>query len=204
MEAATSRTESEGRKFHTLILRDITQRQQTETALRNSEKLAATGRLAAMIAHEINNPLESITNVLYLLDKHPVLDATARRYLEVAQQELSRVVHITKQTLGFYREANSPARVELAQVMDDVLAVYERRVETKKVAIDKRYESQGVVQAFPGEMRQVFSNLVLNALDAVGPGGRISLHVTESRDWAAPERRGIRVVVADSGRGISQ
>src|SRR5438270_7807999 len=137
MEAATSRTESEGRKFHTLILRDITQRKQTETALRNSEKLAATGRLAAMIAHEINNPLESITNVLYLLEKHPVLDVTARRYVDVAQQELTRVVHITKQTLGFYREANRPARVELARVMDDVLAVYERRIETKRVCVEK-------------------------------------------------------------------
>lgn len=203
IEGTISQTESDGHKLYSLILRDVGQKQQSERALRETEKLAATGRLAAMIAHEINNPLESITNVLYLLENHPNLDRAGRRYLGLAQQELQRVVHITKQTLGFYREASSPTNVELSRVVEDVISIYERRIDTKQIRLEKRYRSQGTVMAFPGEMRQVFSNLILNSLDAVDQFGSLKVHIFESRDWARPERRGVRVVLADSGRGIT-
>ena len=204
IEASISQLNIEEQKFYTVILRDVTQRQLTERALRESEKLAATGRLAATIAHEINNPLESITNVLYLLEKYPRLEAGAKQYVVLAEKELQRVVHITRQTLGFYREAAHPGEVRLAQVVEDALAIYERKIESYGISVEKRFDSAGVVSGFPGELRQVVSNLLSNALDALPQSGSLKIHVYNSREWKGEQRPGVRVLVADNGAGIAE
>src|SRR5215469_75173 len=181
---------------------DMSDRRAAEAALRNAEKLATVGRLAATIAHEINNPLEAVTNVLYLISRSPKLDAALRQYVTIAQAELDRIGTIVRHTLGFHREASTPVSVSIADLIDETLHLYERRITTTGIQIEKRYESHGAVVAFPGEMRQVFSNLLVNAIEAVGRNGRIVVHVTNSRANVDRRRRGVRVVVADNGSGI--
>ncbi len=178
------------------------QQKRTEEMLQNSEKLAATGRMAASIAHEINNPLEAATNLMYLLEHHPTLDEQARSYLGMAQEELARIVHITRQTLGFYRESRTPLEMSLAELLDSVLQLYSRRISGKGVRVQQRYEDGLQICGFPVELRQVFSNLIVNAVEAMPSGGILCLHAYPSRDWWHPEREGVRVVVADNGPGI--
>lgn len=178
------------------------ERKRAEAALRTAEKLATLGRIAAMIAHEINNPLEAVTNVLYLLQHHPTLDEEARSYIEIADQELVRVTNIVRQALSFSRAGGGPSRVSPVDVLQNVLELHRSRIELNKVSIDKRFRFTGDIEAVEGELRQVFSNLVMNAVDAVGYGGRVLLDVASSRDWRNPKRTGVRVVVADNGSGI--
>jgi PAS domain S-box-containing protein len=183
---------------------DITESRRAEEALRTSEKLASVGRLAATIAHEINNPLESVTNILYLLASSSVVGSEPKKLVDMAQQELARVVHIVRQTLGFYRESTTPVPVNLGEVIDDVLGLYSRKIEENNAKVTRYFAHVPTVKAFPGEMRQVFSNLVVNALDAIGnnPKGAITIKVSQSRDWRSPGRTGVRVLVSDNGAGI--
>lgn len=184
------------------IARDITERKRSEQALRLTEKLAATGRLAASIAHEINNPMASVTNLLYLLQHTSSLDDSARQYVTLAQEELQRIAHITRQMLGFYREADAPVAVKITDVLENVLSLYARKIRNQSIQVRKRFTFDGTVKAFPGEMRQVFSNLVVNALEVTPNGGMLSLHVHRARDWQRGGREGVRVTVCDSGSGI--
>ena len=183
------------------INRDITAQLRAEDALRKAERLAAMGRVAGIIAHEINNPLEAISNTFFLLRDHPSLDAEARHYAQMGEEEMLRLSHITRQTLGFYRESKHPVAVSIAQLLDDILELQSRRLEFNKIAIEKRYSSQGMIQGFPVELKQVFLNLIGNATQAMPDGGRLRLHVFEST------RRGDRpagtwVFVSDTGVGI--
>ncbi len=201
-EASISKFEVGGEKIMTVRLRDVSERIRTENVLRLNEKLAATGRLAATIAHEINNPLESVTNLLFLLQHHASLDDSARQYAATASAELARVVHITRQTLGFYRDTSSPVPVRLSSLLEDVLDLYSRKVENRNIRIARRFESDATVHGFPGELRQIFSNLVANSLEAIGSDGRLSVHIYHSRAWRRGEPEGVRIIIADNGPGI--
>jgi PAS domain S-box-containing protein len=182
---------------------DISGQKRAEALLRNTERMAAMGRLAATIAHEINNPLESVTNVFYLLSRHSTLDKVSQTYLSVAEEELKRISHIVKQTLGFYRETEHPIQVELSKVLDSVFALYEHRGAKLGIELSRKYDLDAVVEGYPGELRQIFSNLVVNALEAVGEDGRVIIHAYPSRDWAGGGRKGVRISVADNGPGIA-
>ena len=177
------------------------ERKRAENALRTAEKLATLGRIAAMIAHEINNPLEAVTNVLYLLQHHPTLDEEARAYVDIADQELIRVTNIVRQALSFSRAGGGPSWIRPSDILQNVMDLHRSRIETKKVHIEKRFRYTGRIEAVEGELRQVFSNLVMNAVDACANGGRVVLDVASWRDWRT-KRAGVRIVVADNGSGI--
>jgi PAS domain S-box-containing protein len=184
------------------ISRDITEKKRVEQVLRLNEKLAATGRLAASIAHEINNPMATLTDVVFLLSRGAQLDEHARGYLEIAEREVSRISSITTQMLSLYREASEPVPVHLSEVLEEALSLYARRIESENISVEFRNGVKAVVHAFPAEMRQVFSNLIANALDAAGRNGIVKLRVVHARDWSNRESPGIRVLVADNGCGI--
>lgn len=187
------------------IARDITQTKMAEEALRNSERLAVAGRMAATVAHEINNPLETVTNVLYLLSRNATLDEGARKYLKIADDELRRIAQITRSTLGLYRERDTtPGAVNLSEMIDNLLMFYQRQVQSLGVKVEKRFDSVGRVVGVSGELRQVIANLLANAIDALSVAGTaLKMHVYESPDWRNLSKRGIRVVVADDGPGIN-
>lgn len=180
---------------------DITDRKQAEQALRQSERMAATGRLAATIAHELNNPLASVTNVLFLLETQLAGFEDARTLVRMAQSELSRMTRIVHQTLAFHRQATVPVPVSVTELLDSVLALVEPRMRTSGVRVVKRIEGECPVSGFPAELRQVFSNLLMNAAEACGDGGVITVHVYPSRRWSDMDP-GTRVVIADTGPGI--
>ena len=185
------------------VIVDATERKLSEELLRRTEKLAATGQLAASIAHEINNPLEAVTNLLYLLDQQP-LDAESRHYTDMAQQEIARVSQITQQTLRFYRQSSSPTLIQPADVLDAVLDLHHGRSNASKVQTIRRYRGAVELYAFSGEMRQLFANFVGNALDAMPNGGKIYLSVRASQAWYQPEVTGVRITIADTGSGMTE
>lgn len=187
-----------------LVVRDLTEQRRSEAVLRSTDKLASMGRLAASVAHEIHNPLDAIANLLYLLDHSKQLDEASREHVRLASEELDRVTNISEQMLTFSRESRVPVPVKLRDLLDNVLVLYQARLTTSDIQVRKRYEQVLEVRAFPGELRQVFSNLIGNALDAMGPSGCLTLHVRPSRDWMNMERRGVRVTIADNGTGISE
>ncbi len=202
VECRTS-LQSDGKNAHSIleICRDITAQLQAEEALRRSEKLAAMGRMAGIVAHEINNPLESITNVFFLLREHPTLDEEARGYARMAEEELSRVAHITKQTLSFYRESAQPIQVSIAAILENILEFQSRQLEKSNIAVDRRYGGDGNMNGFPGELKQVFLNLIGNAIESMPDGGRLRVSVRES-SLDHIHSRGIRISIVDTGTGI--
>ncbi|MGA7109390.1 MAG: ATP-binding protein, partial [Terracidiphilus sp.] len=183
------------------VNRDITVQLKSEEALRESEKLAAMGRVAGIIAHEINNPLAAITNIFYLLRNHPSLNAEARSYADAAERELTRVSHITRQTLSFYRESKQPTSIGVHELLDDVVELQKRQFQVNKIELQKRYFTASNVTGFPVELRQVFLNLISNAVQAMANGGVLRLRVIDSIDWPT-RQRGPCISVIDTGVGI--
>jgi signal transduction histidine kinase len=181
---------------------DVTERKRAEDALLRSEKLATLGRMAATIAHEINNPLEAVTNALYLARVNGEDPASVLQYLDMADGELKRVAHITRQTLGFYRESSAPAAVSLASVLDAAEDLLRAKIKAKRASIEKQYELDRQVAAVPGELRQVFSNLLANSLDAIEEQGTIKFRISKLTCPTNGRRPRIRVTVADNGKGI--
>jgi PAS domain S-box-containing protein len=181
--------------------RDITAQLKAEDALRKTERLAAMGRVAGIIAHEINNPLEAITSTFYLLRDHPSLDEEARYLAKLGEEELLRVGHITRQTLGFYRESKHPVEVSISALLEEILELQSRRMEFSNIFLNKQYRSKGTIWGFPVELKQVFLNLIGNAVQAMPDGGTLRLHVFES-SWRRHQRPDVCISICDTGTGI--
>jgi PAS domain S-box-containing protein len=184
------------------IVRNITETNKIERALRVTEKLAAAGRMAATVAHEINNPLEAVTNLVYLAKRDLSSNDRVAGYLELASRELDRVAHITRQTLGFYRDTSSPVRFNVAEMLDDLLLLYEKRFESRGIKLQKQYGNDLEITALAGEIRQAFSNVITNAIDAMPEGGTLALRATKSLDWSNSQHHGVRITFLDTGTGI--
>jgi PAS domain S-box-containing protein len=176
---------------------DQTARKAAEEVLRRTERLATAGRLAATVAHEVNNPLESVTNLIFICQNEPDLNDNLRRYLKMADEELSRVAHIVRQTLGFYRDDSAPQVTDLSVLASDLIQFYRRRFQSKQVELLSHLEPNVVATVVAGEIRQVIANLLTNALDASSIGGKVSISVKKQGDHAGIE-------VKDSGHGISE
>ncbi len=177
-----------------VLQRGVRARLRAEDALRRTEKLAASGRMAATIAHEINNPLEAVTNLLYLANQERS-EEPRQEYLAMADRELRRVAQITRKALGFYRENTRPAQCQLSRVLDEVLELYAPELEHRRLQVSKDYASAGDTVAVVGELRQVFSNLIANAIQASELGGSLAVRIHNSASQVIVE-------VADTGSGI--
>ncbi|HWZ52894.1 MAG TPA: ATP-binding protein [Granulicella sp.] len=171
--------------------------QKAQSALVQSEKLAAAGRLSAAIAHEINNPLESITNLIYLIDTTPDISPAVKSYTQEALSEVSRLAHIARQSLGFYRELTGPAWFDLNESVDAALAIYQKRFDAKRIRIERNLGEALSLQAVKGEIRQVISNLLVNAFEAMSEDGMLHL------ETAATDPDHIVLRVIDNGSGIA-
>jgi len=181
------------------ILRDIGERKQMENSLLLAEKIAAVGRMAAAVAHEINNPLESVLNLIYLArtnasDADQVVD-----YLNLAEKELLRVSHIARQTLGYYREHSAAIPVTLSDLILDTLKVYESRLTAAGIEVRTEFSSNSQIVVRKGEMIQVISNFITNAIYAMPSGGTLTASVQDAVDSS---REGLLLTVADTGEGI--
>ncbi len=185
-----------------VIVLDTSERKRHEEALRKTEKLAATGRLAASISHEINNPLEAITNLLFLLRNYCQLEDPALNYVVMAEHEARRISEITQQTLRFYRQPTQPARANVGELLDSVISLYQGRLRTLNILIERKWDPDIDLFCFAGELRQVFANLIGNAIDAGSPGSRVMVRARRSRNWKNPECTGIRFTMADTGSGM--
>lgn len=184
------------------IIRNITETKKMERALVLTEKLASVGRLAATVAHEINNPLEAVTNLLFLAKRDLSDTSKAGRHIELANRELDRITHIARQTLGFYRDTSAPITTSVTQILDELLFLYETKFESRGIKLLRQYRGKTEIMALPGELRQVFSNLISNAIDAMPSGGLLKVRVSESRDWQNLDEHGVRITIADTGSGI--
>jgi PAS domain S-box-containing protein len=180
------------------ILRDISTRKRMERSLLQAEKIAATGRMAATIAHEINNPLEAVMNLLFLL-RAKIIDEEGLNYLTTAESELGRVSHIAKQTLGYYREHAAASLASLAQIAEHAITIYEPRCTAAGITIEKSLSSSRKVVLRRGEMMQVISNLIANAIYAMPDGGVLSISVLDTTTPA----EGVALNIADDGAGIA-
>lgn len=185
---------------------DITARKRSEQALLRSEKLASLGRMAATIAHEINNPLESITNLLFLADHTENVPDSVHRFLHMADIELKRVAHIARQSLGFYRESNAPALTSVNELLDSAIDLLKGKIHEKQAVIERDWQDNIHITAVAGELRQVFSNLLSNSLDAIDKRGKIRIRVSASTPAqhvsSEQHANSVRITFVDDGRGI--
>jgi PAS domain S-box-containing protein len=188
-----------------LVFRDITMERRTRAALMANEKLAVAGRLAATIAHEIHNPLDSVANLLYLL-QHDPHDPEAKHFLDVAQTELARVTQISRAMLSLYRESRAPVAVNLKDMLDDLLLLLEGRFNSIGVSVSADLPDDLSVEGYPAELRQVFTNIISNAAEAAGEGGTVAIRaapqVVGPDDFGQVRQAGVVVDVIDNGPGI--
>jgi PAS domain S-box-containing protein len=184
-----------------LVFRDATTERKSQELMRRTEKLSAAARLSATVAHEINNPLEAVGNLIYIAKATAGSSPDVIKHLELAEQELERVAHITRQTLGFYRESNEAEPIDIRALIDSVLRLYSNKLTSKSIRIQREYAGCPSLFGIPGELKQVISNLVSNAVDAVGTNGeiRFGLHAysshssrprkTSGRAWGSGSRK---------------
>jgi PAS domain S-box-containing protein len=196
--------DSEGRVTRVVgVLADVTHRQHAEEAMLRAEKLAVAGRLAASVAHEINNPLEAVANLLFLITLTET-QQDAREHARSALDQLMRVSLITQQTLKFHRQSGSPTMTKLSEVVENVLALFRGRLAANVIAAEVKAEGEIEVACMPSEAQQIFANLVANAIEAMPRGGHLAVRVRPSRDWRDRNILGMRVTFADSGMGVDR
>ena len=185
----------------TVSFRDVTKDKEREKLLIRTEKLAAVGRMAASISHEINNPLEAVTNLLYIARTERDL-TKVRAYLDNAERELRRVGHIVNQTLRFHRQPSNPTTLSCIDLISSVLNMYESRLQNASIGVSKRKRATKPVEVYEGDIRQVLNNLIGNALDAMPNGGRLIVRSRDATDWKTG-RAGLVITIADNGSGIA-
>jgi PAS domain S-box-containing protein len=185
-----------------VFLADLTALRRAEGALLRNEKLAAVGRLASSIAHEINNPLEAVTNLLYLVENE-THSRDALQFIKTAQSELNRVANITRHTLRFHRQLTKPVMTTKAEILNEVLTLFRGRLAAVGLRLETRFSAVKPTLCYGGDLRQLFANFISNAVDASSRGGRICLRERQGTDWRT-NRPGIRVTIADTGCGMSK
>jgi len=168
-----------------------------------AEKLAVAGRLAASVAHEINNPLEAVANMLYLMTITDTLES-AQGYATRALDELMRISLIAQSTLKFHRQAGTPQITLLSEIVDTVLTLFRAKLQAMQIDVKVQTEGEVAISCMPSEAQQIFANLVSNAVEALQPGGRLSIRIHPSRDWRTRKTEGMRVTVFDSGVGMDR
>jgi PAS domain S-box-containing protein len=181
------------------IARDVTVQQWAEEALRRNEKLASAGRLTAAIAHEINNPLEAVTNLLYLARHDP---GRADQHLQMAEREILRIADIAQLTLGLVRDTSGAVPLHIVPLLEEVVQLYSTRLSAKGIVVKTEFSPRDEIRGFPSELRQLFSNLIVNAIEAMPQGGRLCLHVANIPERIPSRRPGVRISIADTGAGI--
>ncbi len=207
VEISLSPLTTEEGTFVSSAIRDVTERKvaeeqirklndELEQALRRSDRLAATGQLIATLAHEINNPLESLTNLLHLLRSNPTLNDSGMKMVEAAEEEVLRLSHLSRQTLAPHRETKLPVVTKISELLDEVLATLQRKLEISHIELRREYQADSELTIYPSELRQVFTNLIANAVDAMGERGELTLSIE-----TLPNRE-LTVRVADTGCGI--
>lgn len=184
------------------FLADLRPQKQAEAALLQSEKLAAVGRLASSISHEINNPLASVTNLLYLIRSDESMSPQSRDYLETADRELIRVSQVAAQTLRFHRQSTRPMTIAPETLMDEVLALYGGRLVNFNINVQREYAPDVQLTCYEGDVRQVLNNLIGNAVDVMRNGGWLRVRTRPSTLWSTG-RAGVRITVADTGGGMT-
>ncbi len=191
----------------TAAIRDVTERKladsqikklhdELELALQRSERLASTGRLVATIAHEINNPLDSLYNVMHLLRANPNLDATGRELVDLAEGEIARLSNLTKQTLAPHRETKLPVVTRLSAILNDVCSLFQPQFQAAGITVHRDFRSEGEVTLHASDLRQVFNNLISNAVDAMGQNGCLDLSIESNA------QNEVEVTVRDTGCGV--
>jgi PAS domain S-box-containing protein len=183
-----------------LVFHDASRERSFQDVLRRTEKLAAAARLAATVSHEINNPLEAIGNLIFLARTSPDASANVVAQLQLAEQELARVSHITRQTLGFYRESTSPSSVHIPTLVESVLTLYSNKLQVKQIKVQLALDACPSITGLAGEIQQLVSNIVSNAIDAAPVGGVLKIHTSPVK-LAGGES--IRLKVEDDGPGIA-
>ncbi len=184
-----------------LLLVDITDLKKTEAALIQAERLSVASRLAASIAHEINNPLHAITNLLYLASTGEDL-AAVKSYASQALEQTVHVAEITRQTLKFYHQSTTPSSVKVSELLESLLMVYKAKFAIKNILVKRSYDDVPTILGFEGDVRQIFVNIIANAIDAMDSGGTLKIRIRCSCDWRERNRRGIRITIADTGIGM--
>jgi PAS domain S-box-containing protein len=196
--------DSQGRPARLVgVSADITGRKHSEEAMLRAEKLAVAGRLAASVAHEINNPLEAVANLLYLIVHADTLES-AQSDAQQALDELMRVSLITQQTLKFHRQPGTPRLTRLSEIVQTVLALFRARLRSAQIEVEVLAEHEVPIACMPGEVQQIFANLISNAIDAMPHGGRLLIRLRPSLDWRDYETAGIRITLCDTGVGMDR